>query len=125
MSSVFDQRFPSTNLLLNFLLRLPQSVISTASDPVLILTSNIRTPTHTPDPVSVQTPMSCTSSAFALNNATDEVLDVMEATQLRRFIIDACASTKTIPGITTASVKMLPSFSSFPSSSIHKMDHVR
>ena len=87
LASAIDQRFPSTPLSLDFSLRLPQSIISTASAPAPELASNIHTPPSTPDPTMVQTPELRPASAFVLNNATNDVLNSMDATQLRKFIL--------------------------------------
>ena len=48
LTSAIDQRFPSTTLSLDFSLRLPQSIMSTASTPALTLTSGICTSPSTP-----------------------------------------------------------------------------
>ena len=93
--------------------------MSTASAPSPTLVSNIHTPPSTPDSTMVQTPASRPTSAFALNNATDDVLALMDAT------LNARPSSNLVFGVTTPSVNLLPSFSSFPSSSTPKMDRVR
>ena len=49
----------------------------------------------------------------------------METTQLSILIIDARPSTNTASGVTTPSVNMLPSFTSFPSFFTPKMDRVQ
>ena len=72
----------------------------------------------------IQTPASHLTSAFALNNATDEDLALTDATQLRQFILDACLSSNPVSGVTTPSVNLFPSFFPFPTSSKPKMDRV-
>ena len=78
--SALDQRFHSTILSLDFLLRLQYSAISTALALAPTLVSSIRTPSGTPSLTMVQTPASRPSSIFALNNATDNVLNLMDVT---------------------------------------------
>ena len=125
LASAIDQRFPSTALSLDFSLRFPQSIMSTASTPAPALTSSIRTPPSTPKPTMIQTPASRSTSAFALDNATDDEINPMDATQLRQFILNARPSPYPAYGVTTPSVNLLPSYSSLTSSSIPKMDRVR
>ena len=125
LARTIDQRFLTTVLLLYFSLRLPQSITSTASPPAPTLTSGIRTPPGTPKTTMVQTPASRSISAFALDNATDDELNSMDATQLRQFILTARPSPYPASGVTTPSVNLLPSLSSLTSSSTPKMDRVR
>ena len=120
-----DQRFPSTALSLDFSLRLPQSIMSTVFTPAPSLTSGIRTPPSTPKPTMMQIPTSRSTSTFALDNATDDELNSMNATQLCQFILNARLSPYPASGVTTQSVNLLPSFSSLISSSTPKMDRVR
>ena len=80
LASAIDQRFSSTTLSLDFLLRLSQIIMSTASAPARVLVSNIPTPPSTSDHTMVQTPTSCSTSAFVLNNVTDDVLNSMDTT---------------------------------------------
>ena len=98
--------------------------MSTASTFVPALTSGIRTPPCTPKITMVQTPASRSTSAFALDNATDDELNSMEAMQLRQFILTARTSPYPASGVTTPSVNLLPSFSSLTSSSTPKIDRV-
>ena len=74
-------------LSLDFSLRLPQSIMSTASARTPI--SRINTPPSTPAPKITQPLASSSASSFAFDNATDDVLALMNATQLRQFIFDA------------------------------------
>ena len=80
LASALDQRFHSTTLSLDFLLRLQYSVISTALALAPTLVSSIRTPSGTPSLTMVQTPASRPTSILALNNATDDVLNLMDVT---------------------------------------------
>ena len=123
--STIDQRFPSTALSLDFSLRLPQSIMSTAFTPAPSLTSGICTPLSTPKPTMVQIPTSRSTSTFALDNATDDELNSMNATQLCQFILNARLSPYPASGVTTPSVNLLPYFYSLISSSTPKMDRVR
>ena len=82
LASALAQCFPSTTLTLNFSLRLPQNVMSTASAPAPTLAPSIRTPPGRPGHTMVQNPMSRPTSAFALNTATEDVLNLMDTTQL-------------------------------------------
>ena len=125
LASALDQRFHSTILSLDFLLRLQYSVISTALALAPTLVSSIRTPSGTPSLTMVQTPASRPTSILALNNATDDVLNLMDVAQFRKFSIDALPSTNTTSGVTPPSVNMLPSFTSFPSFFTPKMDRVQ
>ena len=82
-ASDIDQNFPSTTLLLEFLLRLPQSFVSNDSAPTQDFSSDILT-------TLVVSPSTLGLSInFNLENATDDILTKMDATQLRNFIIDA------------------------------------
>ena len=125
MASAIDQRFSSITLSLDYSLRLPESIIPTASAPSPTLASNIYTPPSTPDPTMVKNPASRPTSAFTLNNATDGVLALMDVMQLRQFILDARPSSNPVSGVTTPIVNLLPSFIPLPSSSIPKMDRAR
>ena len=82
LASALAQCFPSTTLSLDFSLRLPQNVTSTASAPAPTLAPSIRTPPGRPDHTMVQNPVSRPTSAFALNTATDDVLNLVDTTQL-------------------------------------------
>ena len=99
--------------------------MSNASTPTPILASNMRTLPGTPDPTMIQTPVSSSTPVFILDNATDDVLTLMDTTQLRQFILDARPSSATVSGATTPSVNFLPSFSFSPSSSTPQIDRVR
>ena len=91
----------------------------------LPLLTGIRTPPGTPNPTMVQTPTSRSTSSFALDNATDDELYSMDATQLHQFILTARTSPYPASGATTPSVNLFPSFSSLTSSPTPKMDRVR
>ena len=95
------------------------------STPTPVLASNMRTPPGTPDPTMIQTPVLSSTPVFMLDNATVDVLDLMDTTQLRQFILDARPSSATVSGATTPSVNFLLSFSSSPSSSTPQIDRVR
>jgi len=97
--------------------------MSTASTPAPALTSGIRTPPSTPTPTMVQSPASCFTSAFTLDNATDDEFISMDATQLCQFILNARPSPYAASGVTTSSVNLLSS-SSLTSSFTSKMDRV-
>ena len=56
VSAIF-QRFPSTTLSRDFSLRLPYSIMLTASTPTPVLASGIHTPPSTPKPTMIQTPL--------------------------------------------------------------------
>ena len=110
LTSAIDQRFPSTTLSLDFFLRLPQTIMSTVSTPAPVLTSGIHTPPITPKPTMVQTPASCSSSQFALDNAIDNGLNSMNARQLRQLFLNTRPSSYPASGVTTPSVNLLSFF---------------
>jgi len=62
---------------------------------------------------------------FALENATDDVLTSMDATQLREFIIDARGPIHLSPCVTTPKTNRFLPFTSPSTSSIPKMGHIR
>ena len=99
--------------------------MSTASIPAPTLTSSIRTLSGTSETTTVQTPVSRSTFAFALYNATDNELKSIDTTQLRQFILNACPYPDPASGVTTPSVNLLPSFSSLTSFSTPKIDRVR
>ena len=84
--SDIDQRFPSTILSLEFLLRLPQSFTSNGSKPGLDFPSGIQNL-----PVVCPPTLDLYLNLF-LENAIYDVLTEMKAIQLRQFIIDARSS---------------------------------
>ena len=86
----------------------------TAPVPAPTSDPSIRISPGTPDPTVIQTPASHPTSAFALNNATYDVLNLMNTTQLRTFIIDDHPYTNTVSGVTTPSVSLFSSFNSSP-----------
>ena len=96
----------------------------TTLTPAPASTFGIRTPSSTPKPMMVQTSASRSTSAFALDNATDDELNSMEATQLRQFILNFRLSFNPAFGVTTPSVNLLPSFSSLTTFSTPKMERV-
>ena len=118
-ASDIDQNFPSTTLLLEFLLRLPQSFVSNDSAPAQDFSSDILT-------ILVASPStSGLSINFNLENATDDVLTKMDATQLRHFIIDARHSIISPSAwVTIPKIKRSFYFTSSPSSHIPKMNHI-
>ena len=75
-----DHHFPSTTLSLDFPLRLPQSVTSTATVPVINPPVSILTPPSVHTPTSFSSPTSRPSFKFALENAADDVLTSMDVT---------------------------------------------
>ena len=95
------------------------------STPVHTLASSIHTPPSTPTLTMVQTPASRSTSEFALDKTIDDDLNSMDATQLRQFILNTRPSSNPASGVTTPSVKFLPSFYSLTPSSTPKMDRVR
>ena len=99
--------------------------MSTTSTPVPVLTYGICTPPSTYKPTMIQTPASCSTSEFALDNVTDDEINSMDATQLRQFILNDHPSPYLASGVTTPSVNLLSSFSFLASSSTPKMDRVR
>ena len=72
-------RFSSATSSLDFSLRLPQSVDSTATAPVINLHTSNLTPPSVAKPASFFSPASRPSLTFALENATDDVLTSMNA----------------------------------------------
>lgn len=74
LTIAINQRFLSSTLSLDFSLRLPQSIMSTVSDPSPTLASNIHTSPITSESTMVQTPASRSTSAFAFNNTTDDAV---------------------------------------------------
>ena len=62
---------------------------------------------------------------FALENATDDVLTSMDATQLREFIIDARGPIHLSPCVTTPKTNRFLPFTSPSTSSTPKMGHIR
>ena len=69
-----DNRFPSTTLSLDFLLRLLQSVTSTTTAPVINLPASVLSLPRVFKPVSSPDPASHPSPKFYLENTTDDVL---------------------------------------------------
>ena len=65
------------------------------------------------------------SLKFALENATDDVLNSMNATQLRQFIIDARGPINLSPCVIAPKTNRSLSFTSPSTSSTPKMDRVR
>ena len=100
-ASDIDHRFPSTTLSLDFLLRLPQIVDSTAKLPVFNLHVNNPTPPSVAKHVSLSSLASRPSFAFSLENSTDGVTTSMNAAHLRQFIIDAHGPSNLSPRVTT------------------------
>ena len=96
--------------------------MSTASTPAPVLTSSIHTSLSTLKPTMVQTPASRSTSEFPLDNATDDEINSMDATQLRQFILNARPSSYPTSSVITPIVILLPSFSSLTSSSTPKID---
>ena len=96
-ASDIDHRFSSTNLSLDFSLRLPQSVDSIATVPVFNLHVNNLTPPSVADPALFSSAASRPSLTFSLENAMDEVLTSMNVAQLRQFIINACGPSNLPP----------------------------
>ena len=84
--------------------------MSTTSTPASALSTGIRTPLGTLNPLMVQTPASRFTSTFALDNATDDELHSMDATQLRQFILTARTSPYPAFGGTTPSVNLFAFF---------------
>ena len=62
---------------------------------------------------------------FALENATDDVLTSMDATQLREFIIDARGPIHLSPCVTTPKTNRFLPFTSPSTYSTPKMGHIR
>ena len=114
-----DPRFPTTKLLLDFSLILPQSDGPIALAPVTNLISALSTPPRTP----IRPFHFGLSVISALTNAIDDVLKTVDETQLRQFIIDARKSTNPTPDVATPSVNRLSTFISC--SSTPTMDRVR
>ena len=96
-ASDIDHCFSSTNLSLNFSLRLPQSADSIATVPVFNLHVNNLTPPSVADPALFSSAASRPSLTFSLENAMDEVLTSMNVAQLRQFIINACGPSNLPP----------------------------
>ena len=127
--SDIDNRFPSTTLSLDFSLRLPQRVESTATVPVFNLNVNNLTPPNVATPASLSSPASRPSLAFPLENTTDDVFTFINAVQLRQFTVDACGPNNIPPNpspvLTTSKTNLLLPFTSLSTSSTPKIDRIR
>ena len=88
--------------------------MSIVLNPAPVLASSSHTPPITLDPTMVQTSASRFTSAFSLDNATGDVFNSMDATQLRKLILDTRPSSNTASGATTHSVNLCLLFFLFP-----------